>query len=49
MRRLLILLLIGCIALTGAELMKLKIKQHVHEQMEAGLLNESCDVIFITN
>ena len=42
MRRLLALLLIGCMALTGAEMMKLKIKEHIHNQMEADLLNKSC-------
>lgn len=49
MRRLLILLLIGCMALTGADLMKLRLKQHIHDQMEADLLSKSCEVIFLTN
>jgi len=47
MRRLLALLLIGCMALTGAEMMKLKLKQHIHDQMEADLLSKSCEIILL--
>ena len=49
MKRLLILLLIGCIAFVGAELTKLRIKQHIYDQMETDLLSESYEVVFVTD
>lgn len=49
MRRLLILLLIGCIAVIGAELTKLHIRQEMCNQKEADLLHGSSEVILLTN
>ena len=49
MKRLLIILIIGCIALVGAELTKLQIRQEIENQRECDWIRNSYEVVLITN
>lgn len=49
MRRVLLLLIIGCIALVGAELTKLQIRQEIDNQRECDWLSNSCEYVIIIN
>ena len=49
MRRILILLLIGCLAVTVGELTKLWLKQHKADSIETEMLRRSCEFVLIIN
>lgn len=47
MKRLLILLIIGCIALFGAELTKLHLGQGIDNQKECDWMRNSCGIVLL--
>ena len=49
MKRLLILLIIGCIALVGAELTKLQLRQEIANQRECDWMSNSREVVLVIN
>ena len=49
MKRLLILLIIGCIALVGAELTKLQLRQEIENQRECDWMSKRYEVVLATS